>query len=84
MYIFSVFYYNTLAFNKITYPLGHYDNLDDAKNRLKTIMPNYKQWVNNTVGDKHLIGWINKNSFGDLSTNMSASQPHSAINLFEE
>lgn len=84
MYIFSVYYYNTLSFDKVTYPLGHYDNVDDAKHRLKTFMSKYKKYNNNTVYNNHLIGWINKNSFGDLTSNMSASQPHSAINLFDE
>lgn len=83
MYIYSVYFYNTTQIPSVVYPIGFYDNLDDAKNRLNEIMNGYKPWTKNTVIKQHLIGWINKNAFGNFVTNMSSAQPHSAINLFE-
>ena len=85
MYIYSVFYYSISSIERTVYHLGYYANLDDAVKRLKTQMPNYKKWINKTVIQDDLIGWINKNVIGeDLITNLSASQPHSAVDLFEE
>jgi len=80
--IYSVYFYK-MGFGAATvYPIGFYDNLEDAKNRLRKAIPNYREHINNTVIGHGRIGWINENTFGDLNTELSANQPHSAIYLF--
>ena len=82
MKIYSVYYYN-LGNSYVTVKFsGMYDNLEEAKDRLQRIIPNYKRYINNTVTNHGKIGWINENNTGDFDSELSASQPHSSINLF--
>lgn len=81
--IYSVYFY-TQSFGAATvYPIGFYRTLDEAKQRLAEAIPNYKKGYKNCVQGCGRIGWINKNMFGDFKTNLSASQPHSSVNLFD-
>lgn len=85
MSIYTVcFYHMSQSGSPDVHLIGYYDNIHDAVDRLKIIMPNYKKWTNNTVMENNMIGWINKNSFGPFVSNLSMTQPHSAVNLFEE
>jgi len=80
--IYSVYYYVTGLDHTTVKFMGLYTNLSDAKDRLSNIIPNYKKYINNTVTNNYKIGWINLNEIGDFDCDLSASQPHSAINLF--
>lgn len=81
-YIYTVHFYQ-ISFSAATvYLIGFYDNLEEAKKRLSQVIPNYRKHINNTVIGIGRVGWINCNTFGDLNTDLSASQPHSSIDLF--
>ena len=82
-YVFTVHFYHVTLSAATVYLIGFYDNLEDAKQRLSQVIPNYKNHINNTVTGGGRIGWINRNTYGDLNTALSCSQPHSTINLFE-
>ena len=72
-----------------TFLAGYYENLSCAKIRLDQIIPNYGKYINNCVKNDttNIIGWINQYEFGDFNFDtlkgLSASQPHSSINLFD-
>ena len=82
MKIYSVFYYTMGNGNATVKFMGLYTSLPDARDRLEKIIPDYKRHINNTVTNHGRIGCINKNKIGDFDSDLSASQPHSAINLF--
>lgn len=83
-FIYTVHFYQVTLSSAIVYLIGFYDNLEEAKGRLSQVIPDYEEYINNTVIGCGRVGWINRNTYGDLNTNLSASQPHSSINLFEE
>ncbi len=80
--IYSVYYYQ-MGYGAATVKfMGMYTSLTDAKDRLNDIIPDYERHINNTVTNHGKIGWINRNEIGDFDCDLSASQPHSATNLF--
>lgn len=82
-YIYTVYFYDTLQSYPTVYPVGFYDDIENAKKRLDQIIPDYNPGINHTVCGNYRIGWINKNVIGELNTDLSASQPHSAVCLFD-
>jgi hypothetical protein len=78
---YGVYYYNTTSKDPSVYLAGFYPTLTEATSRLKCILPNYTQHINNTVATSTHIGWINCYNFGDFNSDLSASQPHSSIDL---
>jgi hypothetical protein len=82
MCIYTVYYYNVLGNNKKVYLIGIYNNIYVAIEKLKIVIPNYKQHINNTVIGNNLIGWVNKNNIGDTQIPLIVNQPHSAVDLF--
>ena len=82
-YIYTVNYYQIGYESATVYTIGFYDNILDAKERLTECIHGYTKHINNTVKGSGRIGWINKNTFGDFKSELSASQPHSSINLFD-
>ncbi len=84
--IFSVYYYEISGNVPYVHPIGFYNNIEDAIQRLVEFIPDYKKYFNNSVkgnfNGRSRVGWINHNQFGDFKSNLSAQQPHSAINLF--
>ena len=82
---YGVYVYNAenTSSSASVFLVGIYETLDQAKNRLSEMVPNYEKHYKNTVKSKNMIGWINEYQFGDIEYNgLSCSQPHSSIYLF--
>lgn len=88
---YGVYYYNVTFYGPAqVYLAGFYQNINDANDRLFTLIPEHKQDVNNCITNGKRIGWVNKYEFGNIMGNIKenysegyiASQPHSSINIY--
>ena len=62
-----VVYFRQCGWYKDIEVKGIYLTLEEAKKRLKTIMPNYEVLIPSLqVCDKTGVGWINSYDFGDI------------------
>ncbi len=77
---YGVYYYDfTCNGYPTVYLGGYYNTLAEATKRLNTLVPNYKKYINNTVTNTNTVGWVNMYNFGDFSSELSVTQPHSAV-----
>jgi len=78
---YGVFYYVESKRGVIL--AGYYPTLEEAKQRLSIILPNYQSHYRNTVKSYNRVGWINEYDFGDINmTEKTCDQPYSTVNLF--
>jgi hypothetical protein len=78
---YGVFYY-AISDSRVILA-GYYSTLDEAKNRLNVLLPNYQAYYRNTVKSLSKVGWINEYDFGDINiTQNTCDQPYLSINLF--
>ena len=84
---YGVYYYVPCSSAANVQIVGFYDDLDIAKKVLNNVLPNYKKNYHNSVrGSNGLIGWINQYEMNQLVPNpsqLSCSQPHTSVNLFD-
>jgi len=79
---FGVFYYKIERSHATVKLGGFYQTQEEAISRLKVLLPDYKNYVNNTVINLDYVGWINTYEFGDFSSDYSVNQPQNTIHLF--
>ena len=80
--IYGVFYYNGGQSNVSVKLAGFYLTQEEAVERLQTIIPEYKNYINNTVNNSYSVGWINTYQFGDYNSDSPVCQPFNAVKLF--
>ena len=85
MEFYGVYYYKQSfsGSGASVYLIGFYNDLNDAKKRLKSVIGEYKPHINKTVHSGPYVGWINLYTYGDFNSQLTCNQPHSSINLFK-
>jgi hypothetical protein len=80
---YGVFYYTQTTGKPSIVLGGFYQTLDEAKERITVLLPDYISHMRNTVKSGNQIGWVNEYEFGDVTTIQTAcDQPFFSVNLF--
>jgi hypothetical protein len=80
---YLVYYYHYTGGIADIYLAGLYRNIEEAKTRLNTVVPNYKKHINNTVSNGRACGWVSQHDFGDIPINeYTYTQIQHSVNLF--
>jgi len=82
---YGVFYYTQSTEKPSTSIVlgGFYQTLDEAKERITVLLPDYRPYRRNTVVSENKVGWVNEYEFGDVTTIQTAcDMPFFSVNLF--
>jgi len=84
---YGVYYYSPSGFSTSVYLAGYYQTLNEAKERMQVLLPNYEPHYRNAVRSpiNYRIGWVNQLEFGNVEYDgLSCCQPHNSVNLFTD